>query len=455
MPPKTGKEAVERDEFRTPCSPETIRFMQVTNDPKRDSTVAAQYIIRWSPDSKRFYFYRAASDDGSSPAGIWVCDTEDRFAIRPVYEWADMILTHRPYGPEAVGKIADTYIVFPDGLGIGVMRRNRDVLELCRVDAETRREEVLMTAPAPLATGWLLDISADGQHVAFHVFLGDGKTEGAPWGARVFDLKGERTWVVELDNLTHKGVLYRRGSGFCPEGLHPGPHDLMTHISPASRLADGSWRTPPDGSYRHPMPGPDTSRGWGHQVLFRDDGSDYPRTADAPRRIVPLPAAPLFQVSHAGWRGREARTYVASMYNCTPQRWRVPFIESTPVAMSAADLRASRLPAEARWTDLTRFVSRADACHFDFDASGRYLVSDTDGYTNPGPCMLYVGTYVEPEFGDDPYFKLRLLGIARTSWKNQSEHPHPFLSPDGRFAVFQSDFSGRPQVNVAYGFDFP
>ena len=449
------REAIERDEFRTPVSPSGLRVVQVTSDEKRDSSVACQYIIRWTSDSKRLLFFRSASEDGSSPAGIWLCDTEDQFAVRPVYEWDTTLLSHTNYGDDIVGKIGDTFVVNADGRSIMVMQRVKDVLELCRVSIETGQAEAVTTAPAPIATGWMLDVSANGKHVAFHVFMGDGKTEGAPWGMRVFDLERDSSWIVEMDNKSHKGAQYRRGSNFCSEAEHAGVYDMLTRIGGSARLADGSWRTPPDGAWRQDMPPEDHSQGWGHTLVFRDDGTDFPRTEADACRVVPLPRSPLFIASHAGWRGREARSFVASMYNVTPERWRAPFIEAEPAPISPDDRQADRNPPGAEWTDLTRFVSRADACHFDFDASGRHLVSDTDGYVLPGACMLYVGTYVEPENGEAPYLKTRLLGIPRTSWKSQPAHPHPFLSPDGKYAVFQSDFSGRPQIHLAYDFGYP
>ena len=429
--------------------------MQVTSDTGRTSTVACQYIMRWTPDSKRFFFHRAASDDGSSKAGIWMCDVADGFAISPVYEWDTTLVSHKPYDNTTTGKIAETFVVNRDGRSLGVIVRNRDVIELCRVDVESRKVETVMTAPAPLSTGWMIDNSADGMRVAFHIFLGDGRTEGAPWGVRIFDLQRGTTWVVELDNLTHKGVMYRHGSTFCDSSEHAGMYDLVGHASGSPRLADGSWRTPADGSWRHPMPPADTSGGHGYTIVFKDDGSDYPRRSDDPCRVIPLPRPPAYQTSHAGWRGAATQSWVASMYNTTPQRWRAPFVEAWPTSITGAERTADANPADGKWTDLTRFVARADACHFDFDASGRHFVSDTDGYVLPQTCMLYIGTYIEPTCGDDPYFKTKLLGIPRTSWKGQPAHPHPFLSPDGNYAVFQSDFTGRPQINVAYGYGFP
>jgi len=109
----------------------------------------------------------------------------------------------------------------------------------------------------------------------------------------------------------------------------------------------------------------------------------------------------------------------------------------------------------AKWVDLARDLARADACHFNFDGSGEHFISDSDGYVYPEVSFVYVGTHVQPPDGGDPFLKTRYLLLPRTSWKTQPAHPHPHLSPDGKYAVVQSDFSGRPQVHVACNFEYP
>jgi len=449
-----SREAVARDEFSTPVSPEGMRVMQVTADTTRDSHLDEQNTIRWTPDSRRFILRREAAKDGPAKPGVWLCDTDDGFALRPVQEWDEPLLPcFTPTPADAEGTLNECTRLNPDGSGLYEIRRSKGLLELRLIPLENGKARTLMTAPAPLAHSWA-DVSADGQHVALPIFMGDGKTEGAPWGLRVFDVKNNKTWVVELNNRARRGGRYRKGAGFRKDSGDGQVYDYGVRLGP-SQLADGSWLTPPDGRWRWPNP-PNNMEAEGclHYVI-RDDGSDRPDGPGSASRVIPLPPRPLFMGSHAAWRGSAADSFVLSMYNCTTTRWRVPFIESKPVLITEEDRKAGSQPEGGGWTDLSRFMSRADACHFDFDGSGRHLVSDTDGYVNPGPCMLYVGTYIEPENGEAPYLKTRLLGIMRTSWKTQSAHPHPLLSPDGRFALFQSDFSGRPQVHVAWGFEYP
>lgn len=85
-----------------------------------------------------------------------------------------------------------------------------------------------------------------------------------------------------------------------------------------------------------------------------------------------------------------------------------------------------------------------------FSPPGRHFIGDTDGYTRPQHAMVYIGTCVEHDY-DEPTLETRFLLHPRTSWEARSAHPHPRLSPDGRYALVQSDYFGRPQVLLAYG----
>lgn len=437
------REAFERDEFRTPCSPPELRVVQVTNRENQVSWLRDQNALRWTPDSKRFAFFREVAEDKSAPAGYWLCDADDGFAVSPI---VDFVGFRQEGNYEPANGRGETFTcqLIPDGSGAYQLCHMADKIELRRLALDGSKSETLMTAPAPLATRWA-DVSADGERLAFGVFLGDGKTDGAPWGTRIFDVKNDKTWVVELGNQ------FRRAPG--KYTLNPDPkyaHLLTTGIGP-DELSDGSWLTPPDGAWRWQDMPPGDPLGGG-TLVYHDDGTRW--------GIVPLGRDGVMRGSHSCWRGREF-SHVASMYHTGENLWRAPLVEAKPMQVEPEHYLSGTKAPGAKWVDLTRFVSRADSCHFNFDAAGRHFISDTDGYVLPETCMLYVGTYVEPQFGDDPYVKTRLLGIPRTSWRwkgagtTQASHPHAMLSPDGKYAVFQSDFSGCPQVHVAYDFEFP
>jgi len=180
--------------------------------------------------------------------------------------------------------------------------------------------------------------------------------------------------------------------------------------------------------------------------VVRDDGTNW--------RAVPLGRQPrVINGGHNVWSGG-TYSVVTSAYDLRTI-WRAPLREAQPPPITHPDdIWAGMNRPGARVVDLTRRLPKPDSCHFAFDAAGRHFVSDTDGYNNGAYSFVFIGTYREAP-GEDPFVRTRYLLMPRTSWKGQPAHPHPSLSPDGRFVVFQSDYSGRPQVNVAYGFDWP
>jgi hypothetical protein len=432
------REACERDEFRTPCSPEGLKVVQITSDPKRDSSAFYIDCPSWTPDSKRFVFRREAPDGGLGKPGVWLCDTEDGFAIRPICEFDGI----EDFGnPGSTPEASYDCILSPDGTCAYHLRRVGKTCEIRRVCLETLRQETVCSAPAPLRIRGATAMSADGERLLMGAFLGDGRTEGAPWGAYIFDVRRGTHRVIEFGNG------YR--NMHCQYSHNPDPahsHDILLNAS-LPKLSDGSWLTPPDGSWRWKDLPPEVDRGGGAYTVVRDDGTNW--------RMVPVGRVPeMINGGHNTWRGM-TDSVVTSAYHQTPGRWRAPLLEATPLPVaSEEELWLGQRHPKAKWVDLTRRVARADSCHFGFDASGRHFVSDTDGYATAQYSFVYVGTYFEPE-GEAPLVRTRYLLLPRTSWKTQPAHPHPFLSPDGRFAVIQSDFTGRPQVAVAYDFQYP
>lgn len=418
-------EAREQDAFRTPCSPPDLEIVQITSDEDRDSESFYLDMPSWTPDSKRFAFRRNASEDGSKKEGLWLCDTEDNFSIRPIIEAPRASLSTDGTCAYRVAEVADK-------------------VELRRVCLDSGAETLVCAAPAPLRLRGTNSMSADGERICVGAFLGDGQTEGAPWGGVIFDVKKGTHWVIEFGNG------YR--NMHCQYSHNPDPefsHDISV-MGSDGKLSDGSWLTPPDGSWRWENMPPPFPRGEGckgiHQVV-RDDGTNW--------RALPFGnATDKVTGGHHTWRGQEY-SIVCQMYHQPPGRWRAPLFEGAPIPIKEEKERwlGEDTPG-AKVVDLPRYLARADSCHFGFDLAGKHFVSDTDGYNVGEWSYLYVGTHVEPE-GDDPYVKVKYLLLPRTSWKGQPSHPHAFTSPDGKYVVFQSDFSGRPQVNVAYNFEYP
>ncbi len=432
-------EACERDEFRTPVSPDGIEFVQVTSREQQTSYLEDLYVTKWTPDSKKFVIRREAADDGSEPNGVWLCDTKDKFGISPIVEFPEGT-AHGCLEQQGKGENLGA-VILPDGSGLVHVHHLGDKFEVRKTSLDGSRTEVLMTSPATIACRWLSQ-SADSERVALGVFLGDGETEGAPWATRVFDVQNRKWWDLELGNQ------FRRVPGQYTYMDDPEYSHYLVSGDPGEKMSDGSWLTPLDGQWRwQDLPEPDPLRG--ATLVYHDITGKW--------GIIPLGRNGSHITSHGTWRGANF-SYVAAMYHTGKDFWRAPFIEAEPCQCGPEHWFDGHNAPGAKITDLSRHTCRADACHFGFDKTGKYIVSDTDGYVYPGPNLLYVATYVEAE-DEAPHVKTKLLGITRTSWRwkpnIQASHPHPNLSPDGKYAVFQSDFSGRPQVNVAHNFEYP
>jgi hypothetical protein len=124
------------------------------------------------------------------------------------------------------------------------------------------------------------------------------------------------------------------------------------------------------------------------------------------------------------------------------------------VAAAVPDVEQASRRARVRSLAISRKLARADSCHNACDLSGRHFVSDTDGYIEGKYSFLWVATYVESAT-EAPWLKPMYLLLPRSTYKGQPAHAYPVLSPDGKFVVFQSDFTGRPLVKVAFNFEYP
>jgi len=466
------REARERDEFTTPASQPGLKVVQIATDDSRDSENVYMDCNSWTPDSKRFTFWRRPNADGSRKGGLWLCDTEDGFSIRPVVEYGADISGIEEFRDARAGFCGAC--LAPDGTCVYEIVRRNDVLELTRIGLDSGARTIVGTAPAPLTVRGNITISCDSRHLLLGVWLGDGKAEGAPWGSYVFDLDKGSYWVTEF------------GNGF--RNMHPqysknpaAPYDIILGGSDG-KLSDGSWLTPPDGSWRWKDMPPAFPAGEGPITslhVVRDDGTDW--------RMVPLgDGDKLHSGGHNGFRG-QGETIFCSLYDLRNGKWRAPIFEAIPTALPggrdnpeywrgqlaqvarpfqavagtdecAGIGHGSEDPCHAELipqpVDISRKLARADSCHLACDLSGKHFVSDTDGYNEGKYSFLWIATYMETP-GEDPWLKAGYLLLTRSTYKGQPAHAHPVLSPDGRFVVFQSDFTGRPQVNVACNFAWP
>ena len=358
---------------------------------------------------------------------MWMCDTEDNFGVFPIHEYS---------GEDG----AHGFALSPDGSCAFHLEALGERVVLRKVTFDGK-EEIVCEAPQPATRkgqAQIHTVSADGRRVLMGTFLGDGKTEGAPHGAYVFDVVDGTWWPVEYGNG------FRNHHSQYSHSLDPDSiYDILV-LGNMEQLSDGSWLTPPDGSWRWQDVPPDDGKGCFHNVL-KDDGSDW--------RAVPVGRdESMVSGGHCTWRGREG-SVIFSMYENPKGEWCAPLHEASPVRVSADELQLGRHISDSSYVDLTRNLLRPDSCHFGFDGTGKHFASDVNGYTYAHFSFVYVGTYHSPA-DQEPYVTIRFLLHPCASWKSQPAHPHPCLSPDGRFVLFQSDFSGRPQINLAFNFDY-
>lgn len=86
--------------------------------------------------------------------------------------------------------------------------------------------------------------------------------------------------------------------------------------------------------------------------------------------------------------------------------------------------------------------------HFATDAAGAHLVTDTTPDDQGG--RVFLAGLGQP--GEEPASSWTCLATPRSSWKKEA-HIHPFLSPDGTRAFFNSDDSGILQAYMIAGLE--
>jgi len=110
-----------------------------------------------------------------------------------------------------------------------------------------------------------------------------------------------------------------------------------------------------------------------------------------------------------------------------------------------ADHAGSRTPRGVR-NDLSREFPNPHFYHFATDIAGRHLVSDAAPFDKGG--KIYLAELGVP--GQDPLRNFRYLLCPRSSCTKDAQI-HPFLSPDGTMAFFNSDESGILQAYMIRG----
>ena len=409
------RNVIPRPDMRGQDAPKDLQVFQLTRESIPSAHIYMEAQI-FTPDSRRLVVHRSAN----AHADAWddaqhqflLCDLDDNGALSP-------LTTERcAKGPSLSpdGKWMYYFLdrTFPGGGDFELKR--------VRLDG-TGRETLLSVAGAIPGTTQrvsklyvLSTISPDGKRLATACFLGDGKTANAPWAVLVFDLEKRDVSMIEL------------GPTFC--NVHPQycrsfdpahAHDLMIQENHGCDL-DAAGKVlklvSGDGADIH---------------VIRDDGTewrDYPWGRDGVE----------FCQGHQCWRGRDYCAITGTINRAIDG---AELIQGEPLPHVG---HVGTKIIGGRRVNLSRNFQPPRCYHFSTDIAARRLVTD---YRLPDARMNVAAA----DFPADPEGALEKVRMLLTPQPPQEKaiHMHPFCSPDGTMALFNSTESGVLQAYMARG----
>lgn len=397
-------------------SPSGIEVIQLTTEPDVPSSHLYMEAQVFSPDSKRFVLHRSATAHGGSKSDpnhqYLRCDIDDGCSLHPLTD--ETGATAASVSPD--GKYV-YYFVDQTTVGGG-----RLTLKRVKLDGTERHTILVVDAPLPdtkfRPSGLypLSTISSDGKRLAISAFLGDGQTEGAPFGLMVFDLEQATVKLV-----CHGPTWCNMHAQYCrstePEAIRDiliqeNHGNVATASGAITRLVGGA------GADIH---------------VLRDDGTDF---RDLPWGRDGNEACQ----GHQCWRGRTTWAITSTGSRQPPE---AQLIEGR--AAPHTGHAGIKTPGGVR-NDLSRDFPHPHFYHFATDLAGQRLISDAAPLDKGA--KIYVAELGAP--GQEPLRNFRCLLSPKSSGQ-KGAHVHPFLSPDGSLAFFNSDESGLLQAYMLRG----
>jgi len=391
-------------------SPEGIEVIQLTTEQDVRSCHIYMEAQIFSPDSRRFILHRSAGPHGGDKDDpehrYLVCDIEDNCRFSPLTD---------ELGSTAPSLTPDgrTMYYFVDRTEIG-----GGSLTLKKVDLDGSGRETILVIDSNLpGTNFrpsriypLSTISSDGKRLALSCFFGNGRTNYALWGLMRFDLA-----TANVEPVIH-------GQSWC--NMHPQysrspdleeSHDILIQENHGNVCdADGKCTSGVNGLCCDIH-------------VVRDDATDF--------REMPWGRdGEEFCQGHQCWRGRSPWGITSTLRSGTQE-----LIEGK--AAPYAGHLGKTGPTVVR-NDLSRnFDQTPHFYHFGTDAEGTCLV--TDFLPAQGGGYVYLAELGEP--GTDAVTKWTYL-LDTNSSTGKDCHLHPFCSPDGTMAFFNSNESGLLQA---------
>ena len=406
---------IPRPDLLDEKSPAGIEVFQLTGDPALPSSHLYMEAQIFTPDSTRFLLHRSSHAHGS-----------DKDDPRHVYQVCEVATGSLFTITEETGATAPS--MTPDGKAVYYFVNETEPgggrLTLKRVNIDGTGRETVLVVDAPLpGTNYrpsriypLSTISSDGTRMALSCFLGDGRTEGAPWGLMVFDLARASVQLII------SGVSWCNMHPQYSRSLDPGAsHDILiqeNHGNASTALGEITVLVSGLGADIH---------------VIRDDGlnfRDLPWGRDGNEQCQ----------GHQCWIGRSQRAITSTG---TRQPAEAQLIEG--VAVRHVDHNGLKTPGGIRG-DLSRSFRRPDFYHFATDIAGKRFITDA-GPMNAGGAIYAADL---PADTGGALENIAYLLNPRNSW-NKGAHIHPFLAPDGKTGFFNSDESGTLQAYMIRG----
>ena len=408
---------VVRPDLLSSNAPEGIEVVQLTFGKIPASHVYMEAQI-FTPDSLSFVLHESATPHGSDKNDpkhrYLICDIDDNCSLRPIIE--ELGATAPSISPDG-----EYLYYFVDKTEV-----NKGKLTLKRVRLDgTNRQSLLVLDKPPINASTLPSriyplstIRSDGKKIALSSFFGDGTSSGQDWGLMVFD----------LEKLSTEMIL--SGPSWC--NIHPQysrstlakyKQDILVqenHGNVCNKTGKILKLIGENGCDIH---------------VIKDDGTDL-------RNIPWGRDGNEFCQGHQCWRGT---TEWAITSTGTRKPSENQLIEGSAVAHENHVGLASS-------NGIRNNMSRdfPDPCFFHFatDYAGKRLVTDTGPKDQGG--RVWVADLNDP--GKVALSSWTCLANANSSWQKDS-HIHPFLSPDGTKAFFNSDESGVLQTYMIQGLE--
>ncbi len=421
--------------------PDGLAVYQLTEEAVPSSHVYTEAQI-FCPDSRRFILHRSAHAHGSDRTDpehrYLLCDLADGGRLSPL--------------TEEIGAVAPS--MSPDGRWLYYFIDQTEVgggrLTLRRVRVDGTGRETVLVVDGPISGGRLRPshvypistISSDGRRLVLPAFLGDGNLMPPPWGMLVFDLdRAEATAIALGEEWGNLHAQYCRSTDPAASrdlllqhdhGNHYGPDGTM--IVRGAAAFDSAEQTLARGALQRGKGPQDWFSGLGVDVhVLRDDGTNLrslPLGRDGNERLQ----------GHQCWRGR-TEWVITSTQTLEPPG---EFLIEAGVLSADRPHDGLRVPGGVR-NRLCRDLPESHFYHFATDIAGRRIISDFG--RGMAATKLYLG--ILGEAGRDAARWTYLLDTREQVRKETQLHP--FLSPDGRTAFFNSAESGLLQAYMITG----